>query len=264
MELSQSQFKFSIPFQQRTSFCFSAPSFELSGLLSNLLQNSNTFSDLSVPLDYLNKKDSRIASIAITRYLASNQSAETGTIILNPGGPGGSGTGSTYRLGTLLDVILEGKYDILGFDPRGINKTSPKVTCLVSDLITSSLSQTLENTLPSMNLNDVGIWDAVSQVVAEECENNSGAEILPFVNTPTVARDIASIIDALHEEKRHHVSYWGFSYGTNLGAIFAAMFPNKLHRIILDGIRSPLDARELYSWGYASLDSQGDIFDGYF
>lgn len=219
---------------------------------------------MSVPLDYLNKHDNRTASIAITRYLASKQSADTGTLIFNPGGPGGSGTGSTYRLGPILDVVLEGQYDILGFDPRGINKTLPTVTCLSSNLARFSLSQTVENTAPSINLHDVGIWDAVSQIVAEECENNSGTDILPFVNTPTVARDIASIIDALHEQKRHHVSYWGFSYGTNLGAIFTGLFPNKLHKIILDGIRSPLDARELYNWGYTSLASQDDVFDGYF
>lgn len=100
--------------------------------------------------------------------------------------------------------------------------------------------------------------------MAEECENNSGEDILSFVNTPTVARDIASIVDALQVENQQvRVSYWGFSYGTNLGAIFTAMFPNKLHKIILDGIRSPLDARELYEWGYTSLASQDDVFNGY-
>lgn len=98
------------------------------------------------------------------------------------------------------------------------------------------------------------------------CEEGSGENVLPFVNTPTVARDIASIVDALHADSKtmHHVCYWGFSYGTNLGAIFAAMFPNKLHRIVLDGIRSPIDAREIYEWGYTSLASQNDMVEGYF
>jgi len=73
--------------------------------------------NLSVPLDYLNEKDTRTASIAITRYLATNRTSKTGTIIFNPGGPGGSGTGSTYRLGPILDEVLKGQYDILGFDP---------------------------------------------------------------------------------------------------------------------------------------------------
>lgn len=220
--------------------------------------------DLSVPLDYLNESDSRTASIAVTRYLASHRSADTGTVIFNPGGPGGSGTASTYRIGPLLDPLLQGQYDILGFDPRGINQTLPRVTCLDSDLVRLALGQSLANTAPSKTIHDVGIWDSISQILAEACEKNSGADVLPFVNTPTGARDIASIVDALHAEKKHHVSYWGFSYGTNLGAIFTAMFPNKLHKIILDGIRSPFDARELYEWGYTSLASQTDVFDGYF
>ena len=87
---------------------------------------------------------------------------------------------------------------------------------------------------------------------------------MPFVNTPSVARDMAAIIDALHAEREHHVAYWGFSYGTNLGAIFTALFPNKLSKIILDGIRSPFDAREIYTWGYTSLASQNDVVEGYF
>ncbi|MCJ1408224.1 hypothetical protein MMC19_002298 [Ptychographa xylographoides] len=221
--------------------------------------------NLSVPLNHLNPRDARTASIAITRYLASNRSADTGTLIFNPGGPGGSGTGSTYRLGPLLDTILQGQYDILGFDPRGINATRPLVTCVANEAAWTALIQLLGSTAPSMHLHDVGIWDAFSQLVAEACGANSGADdVLPYVNTPTVARDIAAIIDALHAERRHRVSYWGFSYGTNLGAIFTGMFPNKLHKIILDGIRSPFDAREIYTWGYTSLASADDVVDGYF
>ena len=123
--------------------------------------------------------------------------------------------------------------------------TVPTVHCFNSIDAQRALEQIVASTAPSLNLHDVGIWDAFSQLLAEECQENSGADVLPFVNTPTVARDIAAIVDALHAERRHRVSYWGFSYGTNLGAIFTAMFPNKLHKIILDGIRSPLDAREL-------------------
>jgi pimeloyl-ACP methyl ester carboxylesterase len=225
--------------------------------------------NLSVPLNHLNHSDKRTASIAITRYLSSVQDFHTGTLIFNPGGPGGSGTGATYRLGPLLDTVLQGRYNILGFDPRGINKTLPAVHCLSSRTTRSSLQHILGSTAPSLHLHDVGIWDAIAQLLADECSSNSGADILPYVNTPTVARDIAAIVDALRAEhvphRRHHpVSYWGFSYGTNLGAIFTAMFPNKLHRIILDGIRSPFDAREIYTWGYTSLASQNDMVEGYF
>ncbi|MCJ1326207.1 hypothetical protein MMC10_002871 [Thelotrema lepadinum] len=205
------------------------------------------------------------SDIAVTRYLASRDNNEDhGTIIFNPGGPGGSGTASTWRIGPLLDKILQGQYDVVGFDPRGINMTFPRVDCFHSIGSRRELEKILTITAPSLNLHDVGIWDAYAQLIAQECEEHSGADILPFVNTPTVARDIASIVNALHAERRHRVSYWGFSYGTNLGAIFTAMFPNKLHKIILDGIRSPFDARELYQWGYTSLASQDDVMEGYF
>ena len=113
--------------------------------------------NLSVPLDYLNKGNGKTASIAITRYLAANRTSETGTLIFNPGGPGGSGSGSTYRLGPGLDKILQGKYDILGFDPRGINLTLPTVTCLQSLVTRFSIQQILGSTAPSLNLHDVGV-----------------------------------------------------------------------------------------------------------
>lgn len=166
---------------------------------------------LSVPLDYLNEQDTRTASIAITRYLASRQPAH-GTIIFNPGGPGGSGTGSTYRIGPIIDLILGGKYDILGFDPRGINMTLPRVHCMESLFTRAKLQDILGSTAPNLNIHDVGIWDSFGQLIAEECEANSGLDTLPYVNTPSFARDIASIADALHAEKGndHPVSYWGF------------------------------------------------------
>lgn len=223
--------------------------------------------NLSVPLNHLNHSDGRTASIAITRYLASVQDSQTGTLIFNPGGPGGSGTGATYRVGPLLDIVLQGQYNILGFDPRGINMTLPGVHCLSSTTTRSSLQHILGSTAPSQHLHDIGIWDAVAQLIASECAAHSGAAVLPFVNTPSVARDMASIVDALraeHAPHHHPVSYLGFSYGTNLGAIFTALFPDKLQRVILDGIRSPFDAREIYTWGYTSLASQNDMVEGYF
>jgi pimeloyl-ACP methyl ester carboxylesterase len=219
--------------------------------------------NLSVPLNHLNASDPRTVSIAITKYMATKPSPSHGTLIINPGGPGGSGSQATYRLGPLLNEILEGQYDILGFDPRGVNLTLPSVKC-VDPLVRFELDKILGATAPSRNSHDVGLWDSVSQLVANECEANSKSEILQFVNTPSVARDIAAIVDALHEEKKHHVSYWGFSYGTNLGAVFAGMFPNKMHKIILDGIRSPFDSREIFEWGFTSLASSTDVADGYF
>lgn len=157
------------------------------------------------------------ASIAITRYLALNQTSETGTMIFNPGGPGGSGTGSTSRIGKslysqifssvhglrspelwislgsrsrvsrcffsslqccaatlliddtgpILDVILQGKYNVLGFDPRGINQTLPFVSCLSSLVTRFSLEEMLSATAPSRNPHDVGLWDAAAQLIAE-------------------------------------------------------------------------------------------------
>ncbi|RDW91745.1 hypothetical protein BP5796_01139 [Coleophoma crateriformis] len=145
--------------------------------------------NLSVPLNYMNTSDPRRASIAITRYLVRDRSAVNGTIIFNPGGPGGSGTGATFRKGPDIEDIFESKYDVVGFDPRGINMTLPRVTC---------------STAPSRNQHDVGIWDSFAQLITEECEENSGVDVLPFVNTPTVARDIVAIVDTLHAEKRYH------------------------------------------------------------
>lgn len=220
--------------------------------------------NLSAPLNHLNTSDPRTVSIAITKYIAKETSLPRGTLIINPGGPGGSGSRSTYTLGPLLDEILQGQYDILGFDPRGVNLTLPSVNCVTDPLLRLELQKRLGGTAPSRNIHDVGMWDSVAQLVATECEVNSQSDVLQFVNTASVARDVAAIVDALHEGRKHHVSYWGFSYGTNLGAVFVGMFPNKMHKVILDGIRSPFDAREVYEWGLTSLSSVNDMVEGYF
>ena len=114
--------------------------------------------NLSVHLDYHNITDKRTASIAITRYLATKQNSDTGTIISNPGGLRGSGC-STYRLGPVLDEVLQGRYNIIGFDPRGINMTLPRVECL-SLKIRWLLQEILGSTAPSLNLHVIGTWGA--------------------------------------------------------------------------------------------------------
>jgi hypothetical protein len=133
-------------------------------------------------------------------------------------GPGGSGTGAAYRIGPIIDLIMNGTHDILGFDPRGINMTLPRVRCMESLSTRAELQDILGSTAPGLNNHDVGIWDAFGQLIAEECQHNSG-DVLSFVNTPSAVRDIISISDALQKQSNSTtISYWGFSYGTNIGS----------------------------------------------
>lgn len=220
--------------------------------------------ELAVPFDHLNSSDCRTMTISVTKFLATRKGSKKGSIIFNPGGPGGSGSGSTYRLGPVLDELLEGKYDIVGFDPRGVNNSVPRISCLESFKLRSEIQRVLGSTTPSTNPLAVGIWDSASQLLAEECAFNHGPSVLASVGTAAVSRDLASIVEALKSEGEEHIAYWGFSYGSNLGTVFSAMFPNLVERVILDGIRSPFDAREVFSWVYSSLQSQDDVFDGYF
>ena len=131
-------------------------------------------------------------------------------MIFNPGGPGGSGTASTYRFGPGLDTVLRGRYDVLGFDPRGVNLTLPRVQCL-QDADREALARILGVTAPSLRPEqDVGVWDAFAEVLAGGC-----------------AREDGEVGDE-------------------------------------DGVRSPLDSREVFEWGYTSLASQDGTMEGLF
>ncbi|KAF8522995.1 TAP-like protein-domain-containing protein [Gautieria morchelliformis] len=211
---------------------------------------------LSVPLDYHNA-NLGTANLAVARYRATNTTARLGTLFTNPGGPGGSGVSYVYRAGPRISGVVDGRYDIVSWDPRGINGTTPRVDCFYSqtaqDLYHAHTHY--EMGLEGRNLTDpidlavfaanVHKADATNAALAKLCSDTSG-EALTHVGTVTVVRDL-EYLSRIIEGDDSPVNFWGFSYGTAIGSYFVNMFPNRVGRVIIDGVVDPVIWANSYS-----------------
>lgn len=182
-----------------------------------------------VPLDYSNPSAGTIQiAVSIIRHTSKNYQ---GLIFTNPGGPGGSG----LNLNTFLIPVLKAEgydhaaedYDWIGFDPRGVGSSVPALTCMPDFL---GPDRPNYNPVSSSILN---YWLAKSAAYASKCDSKSAAQsaLLRHITTPDVARDIDDIRDLLGQKQ---ITYYGFSYGTDLGQVYATLFPSHVRRIILD------------------------------
>lgn len=179
-----------------------------------------------VPLNYSEPDGERI-EIMISRLASGNPGKRRGVLLLNPGGPGGSGLDQPAFLaaqGLPADVLES--YDVIGMDTRGVGH-SAAVSCGFTD------DQTYFGNIPPYAANDAAVTEraAVAQGVAEQCAANDHEGRLRYISTANMARDLDRIRAALGEEK---ASFLGYSYGTALGAAYASMFPERADRIVLD------------------------------
>ncbi|MFC4588972.1 alpha/beta hydrolase [Sphaerisporangium corydalis] len=183
---------------------------------------------LRVPLDYRAPRG-RSIEITISRIGTALPGSRRGILLSNPGGPGDSGLDLPSGLADVLPRQVLDRYDLIGFDPRGIGHSTP-VTCGL-DLVRQS---TLLLPYPAP---DGGIERniAFARDTAAACAEHSG-DLLPFITTANTARDMDRIRAALGEPK---LSYFGLSYGTYLGAVYISLFPGRGDRIVLDSAVDP-------------------------
>ncbi|MET9608497.1 alpha/beta fold hydrolase [Streptomyces sp. NPDC006512] len=175
---------------------------------------------LTVPLDYRQPRG-RTLDIAISRIKADKPAERHGVLLLNPGGPGGPGLNLPLEMREALPEELRGKYDLIGFDPRGVGTSSP-VSCGLAPEEENFQRPYRPETFPS----DVA-W---ARTVADKCREKAGS-VLPHITTRNTARDMDAIRAALGERK---ISYLGYSYGTHLGSVYTQMFPDRTDRFVLD------------------------------
>ncbi|KAJ6487393.1 Alpha/Beta hydrolase protein [Mycena vitilis] len=216
--------------------------------------SGNQCARLKVPLDYYHPEDAA-AAIAIIRVHSGvpHDSPEyRGPVLINPGGPGGSGVDIVLRRGSQFSAILGPEFDIVGFDPRGIGRSTPRVSFFDTRVEREIWSQSKPRGV-SMNSSTAalpGAWarSAVYGRLAEARDEGS----LRFINTDHTARDMLRIIQAHSREK---IQYWGFSYGSVLGATFATMFPENVGRIVIDGVA---DAEDYFAtaWSDNLIDTE--------
>ena len=183
---------------------------------------------VTVPLDYAHPIAGTI-DIALNRYPATDRANRIGSLLINPGGPGVSGV-DWVRDSAFAFASLNRRFDLIGFDPRGVGKSSP-VRCL------DAPAQDAFNALDSV-LDDPAEKQAAIQAdqdYAAACAQRS-ANVLPFVDTASAARDMDLIRAALGDAK---LSYLGFSYGTYLGQMYAHLFPTRVRALSLDAVVDP-------------------------
>ncbi|MFZ1362755.1 MAG: alpha/beta hydrolase [Candidatus Nanopelagicales bacterium] len=184
---------------------------------------------IKVPLNYsdLSQGDIEIAVARTKRSGGNKTETNGGSILTNPGGPGASGLDfHPYMVGMLGDDVLA-NYDVVSFDPRGVGK-SASVTCLD----TKQMDTFMADLGTPNKVTSVDQVSAAAASMGAGCEKGS-ARVLPYVGTNNTARDMDVIRGVLGETK---ISYYGASYGSSLGQIFATLFPDKTGRFVLDGV----------------------------
>jgi len=186
-------------------------------------------SSFKVPVDY-EKVDSRSFTLKVLRQQALNQKNKLGSILVNPGGPGGSATLYAYNAENIFSSQINRRYDIVGFDPRGINQ-SGEIRCLTNAEEDAFLSADASDGKAS----SVAALKAISKDFADKCAKAAGSKLRHY-STLETAKDMEILRNLLNEKK---LNYLGKSYGTYLGTLYAALFPESVGRIVLDGAVSP-------------------------
>ncbi|MFI7348005.1 alpha/beta hydrolase [Streptomyces sp. NPDC049936] len=193
---------------------------------------------LQVPMDYADPNSPRI-DIAVSRIRSEDPDARRGTLLLIPGGPGGSSLGDPSGKGQKLPREVRDAYDLVGFAPRGV-APSASVDCglRTADLATSRLRP-----WPAPD----GSIDAnlhTARRITDACLRNGG-ELMRHLGTANEARDLDRLRAALGERK---ISAWGVSYGTYVGAVYAQLFPHRTDRVVLDSNDDPDPTRVARAW----------------
>ncbi len=184
---------------------------------------------LSVPVDY-SKPDGDVAQIAMVRFKATGD--KIGSLIVNPGGPGESGIDAAVDLVGSIPASVRERFDLVGFDPRGVARSKPAVRC------NSDQENDRERTEPDVDYSPAGVAhiESESKDLVARCVDKMGKEFLANIGTASVAKDLDAMRAALGDEK---LTYLGYSYGTRIGSAYAEAFPQHVRAMILDGAVDP-------------------------
>ncbi|HEU4677007.1 MAG TPA: alpha/beta fold hydrolase [Motilibacteraceae bacterium] len=189
---------------------------------------------IEVPIDYAHPADGSI-SLAVNRLPAAERGRRLGSLVVNPGGPGGSGLDYARAASTVVSPAVRARYDVVGFDPRGVGKSTP-VRCL-SDRQTDVFLAT--DGSPDTGAEEQRLVDE-SKLLGQQCEK-AAPKLLPHLGTVDAARDMDVLRAVLGDPK---LNYLGKSYGTFLGATYAEEFPSRVGRFVLDGALDPTSSTE--------------------
>ncbi|MCO4274816.1 alpha/beta hydrolase [Pseudarthrobacter sp. HLT3-5] len=203
-------------------------------------ENGFQCAKVTVPMDYA-KPDGDTIQIAALR--APSTGKKTGSLLVNPGGPGGSGYDFVKdAAGTHFSQSVRANYDLVGFDPRGVKRSAP-VTCLTDAERDASRAKVYALDT------DAGLAAALTdnKAIAAQCAAKTGP-VLGHVDTVSAAKDLDILRAVVNDSK---LNYLGYSYGTFLGSTYATLFPDNVGRMVLDGALDPSISNEELTSGQA-------------
>ncbi len=201
---------------------------------------------LQVPLDYRHPAGRKI-TLAVSEMPATAPAAQRqGYLLVNPGGPGASGLSLAADVAAGLNPTVASEYNIIGFDPRGVGSSVPALHC-----DPSFFAGVRPDYIPA-NAQAEQVLLGRAKSYAAGCQRRYGW-LLPFMTTADTARDMDSIRAALGAQK---ITYFGYSWGTYLGQVYATLFPHRLRRMALDSVVNPRGV-----W-YADNIDQDYAFEG--
>jgi pimeloyl-ACP methyl ester carboxylesterase len=201
----------------------------------------NQCTRLTVPLDYA-QPDGRTIELAVLRAPAARRGQRVGQLVVNPGGPGGSGVDYASSGSFTFGDQLTNYFDIVGFDPRGVGQSTP-LECAGTAQTDQFLSADPDPDTPA----EVSRLDRLTREFGQGCLTRSG-DLTRHVSTVEAAKDMDILRAALGERQ---LDYLGASYGTLLGATYADLFPTHVRRMVLDGAIDPALSNEQLSLGQA-------------
>jgi len=184
---------------------------------------------LAVPLDYLDPGGDRL-ELAVVRGRLTGQQERLGSLLVNPGGPGGSGADLVLNLAYTLPLDVVRSFDMVGFDPRGVNLSSP-IDCVPADYKDEVFSAEPY----ARNDAEFAVLVEIAETMAGMCHDRYGDELGLF-NTLNTARDMDQLRESLGDEQ---LTYLGYSYGTTLGSTYAELFPDNVRALVLDAATDP-------------------------
>ncbi|USX51498.1 alpha/beta hydrolase [Lentzea sp. HUAS12] len=201
---------------------------------------------LELPVDHARPKGEKFP-LAVSRRKASDPSRRIGAMIINPGGPGGSGVEFSFAAEGIFSKEITDRFDVIGFDPRGVARSAP-IRCSADVLARQ----------PSLYPRSRAEFDAVvayNRELRADCRKNTGA-LFDHVSTTDVAHDIDAVRRALGEKK---INYFGVSYGTFMGQQYAELYGRNIRAMVQD---STVD-HSLGTWRFIETLSRGvaGVFD---
>jgi pimeloyl-ACP methyl ester carboxylesterase len=184
---------------------------------------------LTVPLDYTHPSGKKI-QLALSEVPATVPAAQRqGILLVNPGGPGGSGLATASFVAQGLDPAVSSQYDIIGFDTRGVGSSVPALHC-----DPGFFAHTRPDYIPA-NAAAERVLVGRARAYAAACQRRFGW-LLPYMTTANMARDMDQIRQAMGQRQ---LNYLGYSYGTYLGQVYATLFPHQVRRMVLDSTVDP-------------------------